>query len=83
MWGGTLDEIIGKPFTDFIYPDELPLLLDRYQRRMAGEDVTPTYETAFKRKDGSKAGLHRAERRYDYVSWGASQPSYRSRHHPA
>ena len=54
VWGGTVDEIIGKPFTDFVYPDELPLLLDRYQRRMAGEDVTPTYETAFKRKDGNK-----------------------------
>jgi PAS domain S-box-containing protein/putative nucleotidyltransferase with HDIG domain len=54
LWGGTVEEVIGTPFADFIHPDELPVVLDRYQRRMAGEDVSPTYETVLKRKDGSK-----------------------------
>jgi len=55
LWGGTVEEVIGTPFANYIHPDELPVVLDRYQRRMAGEDVIPTYETVLKRKDGSKA----------------------------
>jgi len=54
MIGYTVKEIINTPFTDYIYPDELPKVLDRYQRRMAGEDVPPIYETALKHKNGSR-----------------------------
>ncbi len=54
MWGGTVQEFIDTPFTDYVHPDELPKLVDRYKRRMAGQDVTPIYETALARKDGSK-----------------------------
>jgi PAS domain S-box-containing protein len=52
--GYTVKEIIKTPFTDYIHPDELPKVLDRYQRRMAGEDVPPIYETALKHKNGSR-----------------------------
>ncbi len=54
MWGGTVDEVIGTPFANYVQADELPKVVDRYRRRMAGEDVTPIYETVFRRKDGSK-----------------------------
>jgi PAS domain S-box-containing protein len=54
MRGVTVEEVIGTPFTDHIYPDELPEVVDRYKQRMAGEDVSPIYETALRRRDGSK-----------------------------
>ena len=54
MWGGAVEEIIGTSFLKFIQPEELPVVLDRYKRRMAGEETESTYETVLKRKDGSK-----------------------------
>ena len=55
MWGGTAEEITGTPFTDYIYPDELPKVIDRYKRRMEGETLTQIYETILLQKDGGKA----------------------------
>ena len=52
--GYTVKEIINTPFTDYIQQDELPKVLDRYLRRMAGEDVPLIYETALKHKNGSR-----------------------------
>jgi PAS domain S-box-containing protein len=52
MRGGTIEEIVGTPFTDFLHPEEVPKVVDYYKRRMAGEDVTPIYETCLKDKDG-------------------------------
>ena len=54
MWGGNVEEILGTPFTNYVHPDELSKVVDRHKRRMAGEDVTPIYETVLRRKDGSK-----------------------------
>jgi PAS domain S-box-containing protein len=54
LWGESVEEIVGRPFTDFIYPDEIPEVVERYRRRMANESVTTTYETILKRKDGTK-----------------------------
>ncbi|MGD8966641.1 MAG: PAS domain S-box protein, partial [Anaerolineae bacterium] len=53
MWGGTVDSIVGTPFTDYVHPDHLAELVERYTRRMAGEEVPPVYETTLKRKDGN------------------------------
>jgi PAS domain S-box-containing protein len=52
--GGSIEDIIGKPFTDYIYPDELPKVAERYKLRIAGKDILPIYETILMRKDGSK-----------------------------
>jgi PAS domain S-box-containing protein len=52
MGGYTVEELIGAPVFDFFMPDELPEVRDRYQRRMAGEDIPTIYETALKHKDG-------------------------------
>jgi len=51
MWGGTVEEICGTPFTSYLHPDELPKVSERYRRRMAGEDVVGIYETIVRRRD--------------------------------
>jgi len=52
--GYTVAEMTGTPFTDYIYPDELPTVVDYYNRRMAGEKVPSTYETALRHRNGSR-----------------------------
>jgi len=53
MWGGTIEDVLHTPFTHHIHPDELPLVLERHRRRMAGEAIPSTYDTVLVRKDGS------------------------------
>jgi PAS domain S-box-containing protein len=55
MWGGTVEELINTPFINYIHPDDLPRIIDRYNRRMAGEQVPSVYEAYLRRKDGGKA----------------------------
>jgi len=57
MWGGSAEEIIETPFTNYIHPDELTKIIDRYSRRMAGEQIPSLYETVLRRKDGSKIAV--------------------------
>jgi PAS domain S-box-containing protein/putative nucleotidyltransferase with HDIG domain len=52
--GCTIEELIGTSFADYVHPDDLREVADRYKRRMAGRQVTPVYEIAVRRKDGSK-----------------------------
>ena len=54
LWGGSIEEIVRRPFTDFIDPDETPKVVERYQRRMADESVTPVYETVLRRRNGTR-----------------------------
>ena len=54
MWGSAIENIVGRPFTDFIYPNEIPKVVDCYRRRMAKEDAPPIYETILIDKDGNK-----------------------------
>ncbi len=53
MWGGSISEILGRPFTDFVHPDVVPGMVDQYRRRMAGEQSDLFVTTALLRKDGS------------------------------
>jgi len=53
MWGGSVEEVINNRFTDYIHPDEVPQLVERYQQRIAGKEVLPMYETILRRKDDS------------------------------
>jgi len=55
--GYTVEEMIGTPYADYIHPDELPKVVERYERRMAGEEVRSIYETALKRKNGSRVDV--------------------------
>ncbi|MEW6187940.1 MAG: PAS domain S-box protein [Thermodesulfobacteriota bacterium] len=54
MVGYGIDELIGKPFVEFFVPEEAPRILNRYHRRLAGEEVPPLCESAFKHKDGKR-----------------------------
>ncbi len=54
MVGYSVDELLKKPFADYIYPDELPKVIDRHKRRLAGEDVPSIYESATVTRDGRK-----------------------------
>ena len=55
--GYTFDEVAGKPFSIFIYPDETPKVVDHYQRRLAGEEIPSIYETAIRHRNGSKIDI--------------------------
>jgi len=57
MWGGTVEEAIGTSFMNYVYPDDLPTVEDNYKRRMVGELVPSVYDTAMRRKDGSKVDV--------------------------
>ena len=39
LWGSTVSEIMNTPFTDYIDPNDLEKVADRYRRRMAGETI--------------------------------------------
>jgi diguanylate cyclase (GGDEF)-like protein/PAS domain S-box-containing protein len=52
--GYTPQEVCGTSITDYVYPDEVPNGTDRYNRRLAGDDVPQIYETALQHKDGSR-----------------------------
>jgi len=52
--GSTVSEIVNTPFTDYIHPDDLDKVTDRYRRRMAGEAIVPVYEVALQKKNGAK-----------------------------
>ncbi|WAC05152.1 MAG: PAS domain S-box protein [Methanoregula sp.] len=53
FWGGSIQETLGRNFTDFVHPDAVPEITDLYKRRMAGETVPSIYTTRLMRKDGS------------------------------
>jgi len=51
LWGGTVEELIGTHFTEYVHPDDRPKVIERYNRRMAGEDVKPVYDFAIRTRD--------------------------------
>jgi len=54
MAGYRVEELVDTPFTQYIHEDEREWVLSRYQRRMAGEDLPPVYQTALRHKDGRR-----------------------------
>lgn len=55
--GRPVEELIGTPFLKYVHPTEIPELADRYERRMAGEEVPQVYETIIKLADGTDRHL--------------------------
>jgi PAS domain S-box-containing protein len=55
FWGGSVEEIIGKPISVFIHPDARSKIIEYYNRRMAGESPASIYETILMHKDGSRS----------------------------
>lgn len=52
--GYTPDDLIGKPFTCIITPENVPVVIDRFKRGMAGETIPP-YEVDLISKEGTIA----------------------------
>ncbi|MDY6880661.1 MAG: AAA family ATPase [Thermodesulfobacteriota bacterium] len=52
MFGYVADEILDRHLSQLIHPDDYPVVLDRYRRRMAGEKVIALYEIRIKHRDG-------------------------------
>jgi len=50
--GRTVEELVNTNFLDYVRPDEVPLVANRYRRRLAGEDVEQVYETVLLHRDG-------------------------------
>jgi PAS domain S-box-containing protein len=48
------DQIVGRPFTDFVAPDYRELMVQRGQARNEGRDVPDHYEFKALRRDGSE-----------------------------
>ena len=48
------EEILGNSMADYLHPDELSKMKERYERIQLGEALPPQYETALLHKDGSK-----------------------------
>lgn len=52
--GYSVADLQDEPFAEYIYPDEQPIIRDRYLRRMAGEDVPFQYETRLLHRNGQR-----------------------------
>jgi len=52
MGGYSTEEPIGKPFTNFVWPEDVPKLADYYKRRLRGEKVPSIYEARLRGKGG-------------------------------
>lgn len=52
LTGFSINEVLGKPFIDFLAPEDRMLVMGRYKRRMAGEKVLSRYEITIISKDG-------------------------------
>jgi PAS domain S-box-containing protein len=51
--GYDTDQLEGQPFADYIHPQELSYVEERYARRMRGESVPSRYETALVHRNGT------------------------------
>jgi PAS domain S-box-containing protein len=52
--GYKVDELIGNPFLDYVYPEERDKIKDIYMRRIKGEEVPNIYEMSATNKDGKR-----------------------------
>ncbi len=50
--GYTVEEVIGKDFRELVAPEDYKMVVDRYYRRLAGEEEPKEYEFRVLHKDG-------------------------------
>jgi two-component system NtrC family sensor kinase len=53
LCGYSGEELASRPFTRFIYPDDIHMVADRYLKRLRGELGPQTYDFRIVRKDGA------------------------------
>ena len=51
--GYSTTELLNITIKDLAHPDEYKMIIDRYKRRLGGEDMPKQYETKITRKDGN------------------------------
>lgn len=57
--GCTAEEIVGKDFSNFVAPEDLEMVGDRYIQMMAGEDVPMEYEFhGIRKNDAERTTVH-------------------------
>ena len=49
--------ILGHDFREFLHPDSVTIVSERYQKRQAGEEVPSVYELKILRKDGASRDI--------------------------
>ncbi len=54
IWGGTIENVIGKSFTDFIHPDHIFNLVSYYKKRITGQNITSIYDTVLINTSGKE-----------------------------
>jgi PAS domain S-box-containing protein len=52
MMGYTVEEVTGRDFREFITPEDVEMVTDRYQRKQAGENTEREYEFRMLHRDG-------------------------------
>jgi len=57
MTGFSLEEALGKSFVDFVSPEYRELVVDRYRKRISGEEVPSKYEVEILGKDGREISV--------------------------
>ncbi|VVB86143.1 Methyl sulfide methyltransferase-associated sensor [uncultured archaeon] len=58
MCGYTVEEVIGKDFRELVAPEDLEMVVNRYFRRQAGENVPREYEFHGLKKDGTRTTVN-------------------------
>jgi diguanylate cyclase (GGDEF)-like protein/PAS domain S-box-containing protein len=53
MIGYSAEEILSRPFIEFIHPDDRDMVVDRHVRRMKGEEISQIYDFRIIHKDGN------------------------------
>lgn len=66
MTGYTKEEIIGTPFTNYMSPEYQKITMERYTKRLKGEDVPNKYEIEVIAKDGRKVQIEINASRIEY-----------------
>ena len=61
MLGYTMEEMIGRPVTDFMFAEDTPDYFRRIDSRQQGL-LSDNYELRFRRKDGQELGVYRGDR---------------------
>jgi len=52
--GYAVDDILSRPFVDFLHPEDRQMVLERHKRRLAGEQLESRYSFRVIRKDGGE-----------------------------
>jgi PAS domain S-box-containing protein len=60
------DELVGLPFAKIVYPKYLPLVNERYERRLRGEKIPSTYEIELIAKTGNQIPVELSATRIHY-----------------